>query len=112
MTPEQLLLEEVRDWVGTSPDDAAVLVASQRFAGQDNRAYRTALSILERREADVEADSSSFAVAGDYSESTNRAATLKVLGGRIARLRALLGIEASGLPSITAGRLAGPGNHR
>ena len=97
-------LDDVRDWVGDEPDDAAVNAALSRYADGDFVVERASLSILLRREAN--AGPAKWGVAGDYSEDASAGA--KTLAERIARLRAIIGDEVSGLPTLTQTPIAGP----
>jgi hypothetical protein len=101
-------LEDVRDWVGDTPDDTAVNAQLTRFADDEHPTERAALAILLRRQAD--GGPAKWGVAGDYNEddTTGR----NDLAGRIARLRAIVGDDVSTLPPLTSAPLAGPGNLR
>lgn len=97
-------IDDVRDWVGSEPDDAAVEVQLVRFEGLDFTVERAALSILLRREAD--GGPAKWAVEGDYSEDNS--AGVRSLSARISRLRSIVGDEVSGLPPLTQTPIAGP----
>ncbi len=101
-------LDDVRDWVGTTPDDADINTQLDRFAATDQPAHRAALAILLRRQAD--AGPARWAVSGDYSEDDS--AGQKDLTSRIAQLRALLGESVDTAPPLTVTPMTGPGNLR
>ena len=95
-------IEVVRDWVGSSPDDAALYAALARW---DNEPLRAAQSILRRRLADLEAEYSSYGVIGDAYWSRGQA-QIDGVRTRLSRLGAELGDPtdqaASALPTVTA----------
>ncbi len=101
-------VEDVRDWVGTGEDADAIAAQLARFAGQDHVVERAALAILLRREADSGA--AKWGVSGDYSEDDSEGR--KALAARISRLRAIVGDEVSGLPTLGVASIVGPGNLR
>lgn len=101
-------IDDVRDWVGTEPDDATVQAQLDRFASTEQPAERAALAILLRRQAD--AGPARWAVSGDYSEDDG--AGQKDLANRIAQLRGLLGEAIDTAPLVTVTPMTGPGNLR
>jgi hypothetical protein len=99
---------DVRDWVGSNPDDPTINAQLARFDGQEHAVERAALAILLQREAD--AGPAKWSVDGDYSEDDS--AGRKTLSARIARLRAIVGDDVSTLLPVTTAALDGPGNLR
>lgn len=92
----------VRDWVGSTPDDTAILAALGE-AGDDP--LRAALTILRRRYADMATNPAKWAVVDDYSQDTSE--NLKALQGQIGRLETLTG-DATDPTGLDAIRIAGP----
>ncbi|MBO0863454.1 MAG: hypothetical protein J2P16_00070 [Mycobacterium sp.] len=93
-------LDDIRTWIGSTPDDAAVTVTFDR----QRTVERTAYVILKRRLADLLTSPTSFTVPGDWSQSTE---------GQIAQLRTQLeqlawaiGDPTLGPPIATMVRLA------
>lgn len=87
------LLDDVRDWVGSTPDDNEIMVVLDRFAGLTQRTEWAALSILRRRRADLYNDRS-FAITGDTSWGTVAKENLFALDDMIGRLENILGESA------------------
>ena len=92
----------VRDWVGSTPDDTAILAVLGE-AGHDP--LRAALTILRRRYADMASNPAKWAVVDDYSQDTSE--NLRVLHGLIGRLETLTGdaTDPAGLDTV---RIVGP----
>ncbi len=99
-------IDDVRDWVGSEPDDATVLETLDRFAAITQPVERAALVILRRRRADLYGDRS-FAVAGDYSQTAASVENVKALTASIARLEGLVDGEASPPATMTSTTLYG-----
>lgn len=110
MTDLADMLEDVRDWVGSTPADEDVEAIITAFDGEEHQVERAALRILRRRRADE--NYTSFAVDGDVSWS--KAGWLADLDRRILDLRNRIGgtETASTLPTVQAAEFAGPGNAR
>lgn len=88
-------LARIREWVGSSPDDGDVATVYERV-GEDPLA--AALSILRTRRADMLAEPATWAVSGEYSQSTKD--NLAALDRQIADLETLVpGESTSGLIS-------------
>lgn len=64
LTVEQLA--EIREWVGSTPDDATVEATFDALGGVRDTIRR----ILRMRRADMIANPSQFAIPGEYSQST------------------------------------------
>lgn len=87
------VLAQIRDLVGSQPDDDSIEATYLRDdMGTVNLA---ALSILRRRRSDMELAPETFNVQGDYSQSTGK--NLDALNKRIAELEALCGVGSSTL---------------
>lgn len=93
------ILGQIRDWVGSQPDDATVESFYSRLG--NGTVETAALSILRQRRADLEANPETFNVQGDYSQSTGK--NLDSLNSRIGQLEALTGY---GGDVLTTGVLA------
>jgi len=91
-------LDDVRDWVGSTPDDDTVTAALDRADGD---AQVAALGILRRRLVDMLANPTSWADQGDYQESW--AANIAPLKERIADLERRL--DTASLPALSTGQL-------
>lgn len=87
------VLAEIREHIGSVPDDAGVEVVYVRkeAAGvaDDKLAASTALSILRQRRAEFTIRPTSFSVPGDYSQSTD--GNLRALDAKIAELEEITG---------------------
>lgn len=83
------LVDEVRDWVGTEPDDPTVNAALARFFDADHQPERAALTILKRRRADLHTDRS-FDVNGDVAWGRVDKANLLGLDDTIYRLEEII----------------------
>jgi hypothetical protein len=93
------VLEQIRDHVGSTPDDDTVETAYNRFTGE-HVIEQTALSILQRRLADFEADYAEFQLDGDAKWNAGK--NIEALTKKIAALEAVCGTGAS---TLTTGRL-------
>jgi hypothetical protein len=103
-------VEDVRDWVGATPDDDAVQAQLTRFADETHTVQRAALAILRRREIEQAEAVEAFGVDGDYNERRNVVAALTVTRNRIARLERITGDTAGGgLPPLASAPICGPG---
>jgi hypothetical protein len=109
-SPETLVkIEQVRDHVGSEPDDLAVEDALTR---QEDDVLRAALSILLRRRADLISSPGKLSVDQDYSRETTKV-QLDALNERIAEVLRLIDLEdgvegdedASALPAVSVARL-------
>lgn len=99
MALDAAVLAQIRDWIGSTPDDDAVEATFNRDdLGTVNL---TALAILRQRRADLENGPDSFEVVGDYKETTIGKA-FESLNTRIAELEAVTGTGSS---MLTAGQL-------
>lgn len=82
------VLAEIRELIGSQPDDVAVEVVYDRKAAMgvadDLLVASTALSILRQRRAELLLTPASFSVPGDYSQSTGD--NIRALDGLIADL--------------------------
>lgn len=101
MALDAATLARIREWVGSKPDDDTV---DATFALDGNGTIETtALSILRIRYADLLAAPSTFAVQGDYSQSTGK--NIEALEGKIGELEQLVGAACG---QVTAGLLKRP----
>lgn len=98
MALDPSVLAQIRDHVGSTPDDATIEATWLR--DDVGTADLAALSILRRRLADLEASPETFNVQGDYSQSTGK--NLDALAKKIADLETVCGVGAS---ALTVGRL-------
>lgn len=99
MALDAAVLAQIRDWVGSTPDDDTVeAVFNRDDVGTVNLA---ALAILRQRRADLENGPDSFEVVGDYKETTIGKA-FESLSNRIAELETLTGASTQ---ALTAGQL-------
>ena len=100
------LVDQVRSWVGDTPDDQTVADALEFY---DDDANQAALSILRRIRANLIAGSAvKFAVDGDYSE--DRTGQLAALAALIATLETATG--TGGLPYVTTSLIQRPTSGR
>jgi hypothetical protein len=79
ITPSDLAW--MREWIGSSPDDAAL---ADKLAAYDGKRTLAALGILRSRRADLLADPLSYSIRGDVS--VNAAGNLSALDSLIAQL--------------------------
>jgi hypothetical protein len=99
------IIDDVRDWTGSTPDDDAIRSALDR-TGQD--APKAALAILRRRRADMIANPAKWAVDGDYSQGQEKY-QLEALDATIHTLEVVTGeAEPDGLPLLGQARISGP----
>lgn len=86
-------LAEIREHIGSAPDDATVETVYDRKEASgvedDKLVASTALSILRQRRAEFTIRPASFSVPGDYSQSTT--GNLTALDSKIAELEAITG---------------------
>lgn len=78
LTAEQLA--EIREWVGSTPDDVTVSATFDALGGVRDTIRR----ILRMRRADLIANPSQFAIPGEYSQST--VANLKAIDSLLEQL--------------------------
>ncbi len=97
------LVADVREWVGSSPDDPEVYAALDRY---DDDANRAALAILRSRRADMVTQAAKWAVSGDYSQDAT--ANIKALDAHIARLERVTDELVGTLPRLTSVAIDGP----
>lgn len=101
MALDALTLSQIREWVGSAPDDDALedayTVASSTYGG--GTVHGAALSILRARRADL-LTKTSWGVPGDYYEGAPQFAAID---GQIAQLEGLLGVGSS---VLATGRLS------
>lgn len=112
---EQAHLEDVRDHVGTSPDDATVFAALNRFPEDDpHRVVRAALSILKRRLIDMDSEYATFSVDGDasWSQASDQRAALRARIGRLERLCGAAEDPGVLLPTLQEAPIVGPASGR
>lgn len=107
----ELLVEQVRDWVGPDPDDDTIYGTLTRF-NQDP--LTTARAILKRRHAAMVGGYSSFKVDGD-AEWSILATQMDAVQTQIDALTALIGDgpaveepEPVGLPTLASVPICGP----
>lgn len=99
--------DDVRDWVGSDPDDDGVFDALDRFDGAPLPAAR---SILRRRRADLLREVHRLDVDGDYSETAHDLrAQVAVIDADLDRLDRLIGDDTgAGPPLLTSAPIEGP----
>lgn len=62
-----MLIDIVREWVGSEPTDTVILEVLGRYRDDP---FKAALSILRRRYADLVAEPASWDIKDDYGQST------------------------------------------
>lgn len=95
-------IPEVREWVGSQPDDATIAATLSRHP----QPRRAALAILRARLADMEAEAAVWAVAGDWSQSS--VANITALRDKVGRLERDLDLDDDGLATMTSTPICGP----
>ena len=98
------LIDDVRDWVGSTPDDDTIQGVIDRYDTDTEPAKRAALSILRRRRADLDGTGArSFSIDGDVSWGSVGKDALTGLDRKIAHLCGLVGEPVdTGLPALTS----------
>jgi hypothetical protein len=96
-------IDDVRDWVGSVPDDATITTYLTRYAG-DNAAYKSALAILRRRRADLGTvqSGSKVSISGDAAVEFGTKVDLTALNDSITRLESLLATDPTVVPTTTS----------
>jgi hypothetical protein len=97
------ILAQIRDWVGSTPDDDTVALSYER--SDTGNVELTALSILRKRRADLLSNPTSFELVGDYRE--DRGKNLEALNAQIPELAALCGIGPDVVTTADLTRCAG-----
>ena len=99
------LIDDVRDWVGSTPDDATI---TAHLGDLDDDVHLTAARILRRRRADMVANPAKWSVDGDWSQETAKH-QFDAIDEMLRRLGAITGDptdEPAGLPTIGQGTIA------
>lgn len=106
-------IDIVRDWVGSTPDDASITATLARWPDDAQAPQKAALSILRRRLADLEADPATMAVDGDVSWST-AADQRDAIRAKIRSLEGITGdtVATTLVPPLASAPIVGPGNLR
>lgn len=86
MALDPATLAAIREWTGSTPDDAALETA---YTLKGNSVEGAALSVLRTRRSDLLTGAVSWGLDGDYRE--DRAKNLEALDADIARLEGLTG---------------------
>jgi hypothetical protein len=97
-------LAQIRDWVGSTPDDDTIEATFGR--ADTGTADLTALAILKKRRADLLANPTAFELVGDYRE--DRGKNLEALNAQIAELAALCGIGPDVVTTADADQVRRP----
>ena len=101
------LVEQVRDWVGSTPDDDTIYATLARFTQDPLQAARV---LLQRRLADLQSSYATFEVTGDAKWSVSKdqmAAIATQIGDLTGRIGD--GPEApAGLPTLASVPICGP----
>lgn len=100
MALDAAILDQVRDWVGSTPDDATIEARYNQSAGDEHPVEATALAILRRRRADMVASPAEWRLDGDYQQKTE--ANIAALDAQIADLERIV---ATGGGMVTTSQL-------
>jgi hypothetical protein len=103
------LIQQVRDYVGSTPDDIAV---EDVLVRTDENVRQAALSILRRRRADLIESPGKLSIDQDYSRETTKVqldaldAQIAALLGEIDAEDGVVGDDGTGLPQMTTATLS------